>query len=127
MSKALGSAATSSGALVYCIELDAATRTNAGFLLAAHLVLCEGRTPVEAAAHFTGPAAPFPLMPFRDATFLPADYALGLADCLGGLQRAVALGWFDVRNFDAKVLRGCKVLGNGDIGGFGRQLDLTDA
>jgi hypothetical protein len=106
MSKALGAAASSAGALVYCIEPDAAARANAAFLLAAHLVLCEGRTPAEAAAHFEGPVAPFNVVPFRDATFLPADYPLSLADCLGALQRVAGLGWFSIRSFDAKVQRG---------------------
>ena len=55
--------------LIYCIEPFPEALANACFLLAAFLLLRGGCTPAQAAAPFVGPNAPFPLRPFRDATF----------------------------------------------------------
>ena len=103
ITKALTMTHADGSILVYYIEPDAAARANASFLLAAYLLLCAGFSPHDAASPFLGPAAPFALAPFRDASYLAADYPLTLTDCMLGLHRAVSLGWYDVADFDAEV------------------------
>ena len=107
ITKAMAMTDTDGSVLVYYIEPEAAARANASFLLAAYLILCSGFSPVDAASSFLGPTAPFVPLPFRDASYLPPDYPLTLIDCLMGLQRAVALGWYDLAKFDVEVRLDC--------------------
>jgi cell division cycle 14 len=85
---------------VYCIEPTVACRANACFLLAAFMVLRNGWSPEQAAKTFQPPALPFTLEPFRDAAFAEPTFGLSIYDCLLGLARAVALGWYDHATFD---------------------------
>uniref|UniRef100_A0A6U4KCZ2 protein-tyrosine-phosphatase n=1 Tax=Hemiselmis andersenii TaxID=464988 RepID=A0A6U4KCZ2_HEMAN len=73
--------------------------TNAAFLLSSYLVVEHGRTPEDAWAPFET-MLDSPVCPFRDASFLPDSYKLTVLSCLGGLKRAMSLGWYDPANFD---------------------------
>jgi cell division cycle 14 len=95
------------GVLLYCIEPEFDCIANSAFLLGAFLLLHTGCSPAEAAEPFMGSSAPFDPIPFRDATFAPQDFDLTLLDCLEGLARAVALGWFDVKTFDLQAFQVC--------------------
>jgi hypothetical protein len=98
------------GALVYCVETDPAARANLAVLIAAHLLLSDGRPPAAAAAAAVAavsPAGAGPLPAFRDATYAAAGFGLGVGDCAAGLARAVGNGWYSPVEFDAEVGRGC--------------------
>ena len=88
--------------IVYCISDCFEDTANASFLLASYMMLCQGRTAEDAAEPFTCHTAPFTLRPFRDASVLETDYPLSLLDCLKGLSKAVAHGWFSIESFDAQ-------------------------
>jgi cell division cycle 14 len=86
--------------LIYTFENTYQTRSNSCLLLAAFMMLNQGWSLDKAAALFCSSNLPFPLVPFRDATFQKADFGLDLLDCLSGLARASELGWYEQKSFD---------------------------
>ncbi len=101
--------------LVYCMENIAHAQANASFLLGAFLMINHSWTAEQAAQPFTGPSAPFKLMPFRDATFIDVYYELSLLSCLKGLCRALQNGWFELRSFNIDRYQALDDPGGGDI------------
>lgn len=90
----------SSSLIVYCFEPMSAYRANACLLLAAFMMLNKGWSLDQASSFFGCSKLPFPLVPFRDATYSPANFGLTLKDCLAGLARASELGWYKHKAFD---------------------------
>jgi cell division cycle 14 len=41
-------------------------------------------------------------VPFRDAGEEPSPFEIYVIDCLRGLERAIALGWYNFKKFDYK-------------------------
>ena len=86
--------------MCYYAERDIRLRTNAAFLLGAFLVIVMGLSPEDAVKPLEalGPCA---FLPFRDATHTrPSNFHLTLLNCMQGLKRAIAQGWFDLSTFD---------------------------
>jgi hypothetical protein len=104
MVKRMEQATSSSSLIIYCIDPDFKSHANACFLLGSFLVLHCGKTPQEAAKPFTGAAVPTQPVPFRDASWVPSDFDLTLVDCLGGIARAMQLGWFDPASFEPPLI-----------------------
>jgi cell division cycle 14 len=101
--------------LVYCFDETFEAQANSSFLLGSLLMVHFGWTPDEAAEPFVGASSPFKLRPFRDATFSPRPYPLRLPECLKGLAKSIALGWFDCKTFDAKQYEELDNPYNGDV------------
>eukprot|EP00929_Paragymnodinium_shiwhaense_P112057 TRINITY_DN80316_c0_g1_i1.p1 TRINITY_DN80316_c0_g1~~TRINITY_DN80316_c0_g1_i1.p1 ORF type:complete len:686 (+),score=118.82 TRINITY_DN80316_c0_g1_i1:139-2196(+) len=92
----------SNRALVHCCSPDPRHKANAVLLISLYRVIVQ-RLPVSAAF------APFrvianTLRPFRDASALPTSvFHLTVEDCLLGMEKAIELGWFDYKTFDAET------------------------
>jgi cell division cycle 14 len=77
---------------VLCVGEGRRALTNAVFLLGCHMVLKLDMTPEQATLRFRW-LTPSHLEPYRDATFHPPDFHLGLTDCWRGLARGKERGW----------------------------------
>jgi len=55
------------------------------------------------------------LVPFRDAGEEPSDFECSVTDCLEGLERAIALGWYNFLAFDYKEFEHNHKLEHGDM------------
>jgi len=119
---------------VICYYSSAAptTRTNAAYLICAWQVLYMNKTPEESFAGFTGgrgakvvSSPPRSVMnggddvlspiPFHDATQYACTYDLTVLDCIRGLVKARAYGFFDFSSFDLKEYRFYEQVENGDL------------
>ena len=76
--------------IVYCAERGRRPVTNAVFLMGSYLVLVMKRSPDEIWSRFE---SAYNFEPYRDATFVTADFGLTLLDCWRGLACGRALGW----------------------------------
>lgn len=52
---------------------------------------------------------------FRDASYGPCTYKCSILDCLRGLEYAIHLKWFDVRNFNLRDYEYFERVENGDL------------
>jgi hypothetical protein len=76
-------------------------RTNCAFLLAAFMIV-EMKYSVDKAWEPFKSIGSTVLSAFRDASpDSPQDYSLTIRTCLQALERAIKLGWYDPRTFDA--------------------------
>ena len=78
--------------IVFCIDEGRRMLTNAVCLLGSYMILKLGFSPatVMASFHWLDPSH---LTPYRDATFLKADFDLLLDDCFCALFRSQTHGW----------------------------------
>ena len=81
-----------SDAIVFIADDGPRALTNAAFLLGAYMLIMLEMDPSAVAERFAG-IDPARLEPYRDASFDPPDFGLSLADCWGGIYRAMAHGW----------------------------------
>lgn len=82
---------TKKGHQVVCCGSDERERANAYFLLASYLVVDENWTVDQACVCFERSGVT--MLPFRDASNLPADFFLSLRDCVSAVWKAKHLGW----------------------------------
>lgn len=54
-------------------------------------------------------------MPFVDAGEEPSDFHITVLDCLRGIEKAIALGWYEFRKFDYKLYENYHKLEVGDM------------
>lgn len=87
--------------LVYYSDENPLVQTNMALLLASYMLLCHGWKAEQAVKPFAM-IEPNPFKPFRDATYLAADFPVTLLDCLHSMKKAKTLGWFDYDSFDAE-------------------------
>lgn len=84
--------------LVHCCSSTPQLRANAAYLVCAYQVVVLRTSPKQAWAPFAGVEPR--LLPFRDASSRPCSFELTVLDCLEGLAKAMALGWFNLASFD---------------------------
>ncbi|KAF5220931.1 hypothetical protein ECC02_006091 [Trypanosoma cruzi] len=84
--------------LVFCSGLSSHDRANAVCLLACFCVATLGWS---ASATWQAFQSTYPpLLPFRDAGNAASAFSLPIFDVISGLEKAVTLGWYNVRTFD---------------------------
>ncbi|RNF06312.1 putative protein tyrosine phosphatase [Trypanosoma conorhini] len=84
--------------IVFCSGLGNHERANAACLLACFCVAAL-RWSAEATWRVFQACYP-PIIPFRDASCGASTFPLLIPDVIAGLEKAIALGWYDVRDFD---------------------------
>ncbi|KAG8346988.1 putative tyrosine phosphatase [Trypanosoma vivax] len=87
--------------VVFCSGLGNHERANVACLAACFCVATLRWTAAQT-WHIFQRAFP-PIMSFRDASYGASSFPLMLPDILGGLQRAIKLGWYNVRTFDLQT------------------------
>ena len=92
-----------SNSLVYFAGQGRRALTNAAFLLGAFMILRWNMDADGVEARFGDPAQ---FEGYRDATYSPADFRLGLIDCWRGLARARDLGWIGAPAADRPTMWG---------------------
>lgn len=97
----------------YCTN-DFESVSNTSFLLSAYLMLEHSMTPEQAVAPFTTITG-IPIVPFRDPTYAKSSFPLSVLDCLCGLRKAAACGWFDLKTFDLDLYEDLDEPANGDM------------
>ncbi|KAK7099921.1 dual specificity protein phosphatase CDC14A-like isoform X2 [Littorina saxatilis] len=100
--------------IVHYTSFDARKRANSAFLIASYAIIYLKKTPEEAYKPLVAGANP-PFLPFRDASFGPCSYNLTLLDCLHGLDKALANGFFDFETFDVDEYEHYEKVENGDF------------
>lgn len=85
--------------IVYWSATDAASVTNAAYLLGAFLCVELNLSVDQAWLPFSS-LAPSPFRPYRDATWAPSPFDLTIKDCWAGLLKARSTGLFDPAAFD---------------------------
>ena len=95
--------AEESNSLVYFAGQGRRALTNAAFLLGAFMILRWNMDAEGVEARFGDPAQ---FEGYRDATYSPADFRLGLIDCWRGLARARDLGWIGAPAADRPTMWG---------------------
>ncbi|RNF09366.1 tyrosine phosphatase [Trypanosoma rangeli] len=84
--------------IVFCSGLDNHERANAACLLAC---FCVATLRWSAAATWRVFESLYPpIIPFRDASCSMSMFPLVISDVIAGLEKAIALGWYDVCTFD---------------------------
>lgn len=96
----------------YCSH-DPKKRANAAYLMGAYQVIMGGKPADAAYQPFNGIYPPF--LPFRDATCGICTFHLTVVDCLKGLEKAIEIGWFDIRRFDVESYEFFEKVENGDM------------
>jgi cell division cycle 14 len=99
LNKKLRSHSLSKKKIVHYTSLDAHKRANAAYLIAAYAVIYLEKTPEDAFRPLVGGTSPS-FVPFRDASFGVSVYTISILDCLKGLARAKAAGFFNFDDFD---------------------------
>lgn len=79
--------------------------------MGAFLIVCQGYTAEEAYQPFEH----LQLVGFRDAGEEPSSYECTVFDCLKGLEKAIALSWYNYLKFDYKEYEFNHKLENGDM------------
>jgi hypothetical protein len=69
MAERIANATLTNNLVIYCLERDCPSITNASFLLAAFLIIVASKTLAQAAELITGPSSPYFLARFRDVSF----------------------------------------------------------
>eukprot|EP01062_Namystynia_karyoxenos_P031617 TRINITY_DN2344_c0_g2_i1.p1 TRINITY_DN2344_c0_g2~~TRINITY_DN2344_c0_g2_i1.p1 ORF type:complete len:635 (+),score=155.49 TRINITY_DN2344_c0_g2_i1:91-1905(+) len=90
---------------------DARTRTNVACVCASYLVLRRGFDASKAAET----VAPMHTVPFHDASTGLDTFQLRIPDVVGGLAKAVGLGWYNVDNFNVQEYEHYEQIENGDF------------
>jgi len=99
---------------VYFVCSPRPTRLANGVLLAASFrMLHLGLSAASAFAPFARLSKRLP--PYRDASQVASSHSLSVLDCLRGLQRALGLGWYDPRAFDATEWARGETAAGGDM------------
>mmetsp|Transcript_17487 Transcript_17487/g.25851 ORF Transcript_17487/g.25851 Transcript_17487/m.25851 type:complete len:502 (-) Transcript_17487:154-1659(-) len=122
--------------ICYYSAADHAKRANASFLICAWQILFLHRTPEEALRGFqnadhgsntsfqknasspplvSNSLTTIPLKPFHDASPCICTYDLGVMDCLKGLVKARAHGFFDFNAFNVAEYEHFEQVENGDL------------
>lgn len=70
------------------------TEANGAFLIGSFLIISKG-WPISKIEDALGAAYLHSLKPFRDAGVGPDDFPLTVIDCLKGIERALALNWYN--------------------------------
>ena len=78
--------------IIYSVDQDPRSLTNAVFLVGAYLILLENKAAADVLETFDWLDDSL-VEHFRDATYSHADFRLTLEDCWRGLERGVTLGW----------------------------------
>ena len=99
--------------LVHYTKGNARTRTNSIFLIASYAVLYLDWSPDRMYKDFV--KLQLPLVPFRDASFGPSIYNLGMIDVLKGLIKAKGFGFLNFDQFSLDEYRYYERVENGDF------------
>eukprot|EP01135_Chromosphaera_perkinsii_P010094 Nk52_evm19s2011 gene=Nk52_evmTU19s2011 len=99
--------------LVHYCKGNARARTNAIFLIASYAVLYLDWSPDKMYKEFI--KLQLPLVPFRDASFGPSIYNLGMIDVLKGLLKAKSCGFLNFNNFSLDEYQYYERVENGDF------------
>lgn len=95
-------------------SLDSAKRTNAAYLMGAFQIISLKRSADEAWKPFEKISPP--LAAYRDASYGEhCSYKCHVLDCLRGLEYAIKLGWFDIKNFNLRDYEFYERVENGDL------------
>ena len=79
---------------------DYAHQANSAFLMAAYMIIIEGKTADEAWEKFKPYHHKF--VAYVDASQADKDYECTILHCLKGLELAIKLGWYDYETFDVE-------------------------
>jgi cell division cycle 14 len=102
-----------SARIVHYCSHDPKKRANAACLIGAFQVIVLGKSGDASYQPFAGIYPPF--LPFRDATCGMCTYSCTILDCLKGLEKAIACGWFDWTRFDVDSYEFFEKVENGDM------------
>lgn len=94
-------------------SLDSAKKANAAYLMGAFQVIILKKTAEEAWKPFQKVQPPF--ADYRDASYGACTYKCTILHCLRGLEYAIKLKWFDVRNFNLRDYEFYERIENGDM------------
>uniref|UniRef100_A0A2C9JH81 Uncharacterized protein n=1 Tax=Biomphalaria glabrata TaxID=6526 RepID=A0A2C9JH81_BIOGL len=100
--------------IVHYTSFDARKQANAAFMISSYAIIYLKKTPEEAYRPLVAGSNP-PFLPFRDASFGPCSYNLTLLDCLHGLNKALANGFFNFETFDVDEYEHYEKVENGDL------------
>lgn len=114
LNKKLKSFSLAKKRIVHYTSFDARKRANAAFLIASYAIIYLKKTPEEAYRPLVAGSNP-PFLPFRDASFGACTYNLTLLDCLHGLSKALANGFFSYDTFDVDEYEHYEKVENGDF------------
>ncbi|XP_063409936.1 dual specificity protein phosphatase CDC14A-like isoform X2 [Mytilus trossulus] len=114
LNKKLKSFSLAKKRIIHYTSYDARKRANAAFLISAYSVIYLKKTPEEAYRPLVAGSNP-PFLPFRDASFGACTYNLTLLDCLHGLSKALANGFFNFDTFDVDEYEHYERVENGDF------------
>eukprot|EP00929_Paragymnodinium_shiwhaense_P009032 TRINITY_DN113057_c0_g1_i1.p1 TRINITY_DN113057_c0_g1~~TRINITY_DN113057_c0_g1_i1.p1 ORF type:complete len:484 (-),score=60.23 TRINITY_DN113057_c0_g1_i1:266-1717(-) len=92
---------------------DPRKQANSALMVCAYKVVVEGRTADETWEPFARAGLSF--LPFRDATAKHDDFDLTILDCLRGLEKAMACGWFHWHTFNTVNYSYFAKIENGDM------------
>ncbi|EAR91113.2 tyrosine phosphatase, putative (macronuclear) [Tetrahymena thermophila SB210] len=93
--------------------VDSNKRTNACYLICAYQVIILNRGADSAWAPFAKVQPPF--NDYRDASYGYCTYKCTILDCLRGLEYAIKLKWFNVRDFKLRDYEYYERVENGDL------------
>lgn len=113
MEKLLGDTSYSKYAIYHYTGVDSAKRANAAYLMGAFQIIILKRTSDDAWKPFANTKPAF--ADFRDASYGECTYKCTILHCLRGLEYAIKLGWFDVRNFNLRDYEFYERVENGDL------------
>ena len=99
--------------LVHFTGTNPNKRANAACLALSYLVVVERLTPEAAWAKLSDVSPPF--KEFVDASQYTHAFTMTILDVLRGLSNAVALGWYDFREFDLEGFEHWKKIDTGDL------------
>ncbi|KAL5016950.1 hypothetical protein ScPMuIL_006539 [Solemya velum] len=114
LNKKLKSFSLAKKRIVHYTSFDARKRANAAFLIGAYAIIYLKKTPEEAYRPLVAGSNP-PFLPFRDASFGACTYNLTLLDCLHGISKALANGFFNFETFDVDEYEHYEKVENGDF------------
>ncbi|XP_052775342.1 dual specificity protein phosphatase CDC14A-like isoform X2 [Mya arenaria] len=114
LNKKLKSFSLAKKRIVHYTSFDARKRANAAFLIASYAIIYLKKTPEEAYRPLVAGSNP-PFLPFRDASFGACTYNLTLLDCLHGLNKGLANGFFNFDSFDVDEYEHYERVENGDL------------
>ncbi|XP_061182141.1 dual specificity protein phosphatase CDC14A-like isoform X6 [Saccostrea echinata] len=114
LNKKLKSFSLAKKRIIHYTSFDARKRANAAFLISAYAIIYLKKTPEEAYRPLVAGSNP-PFLPFRDASFGACSYNLTLLDCLHGLSKALANGFFNFETFDVDEYEHYEKVENGDF------------
>ncbi|XP_069126071.1 dual specificity protein phosphatase CDC14AB-like isoform X5 [Argopecten irradians] len=100
--------------IIHYTSFDARKRANAAFLISSYAIIYLKKTPEEAYRPLVAGSNP-PFLPFRDASFGACTYNLTLLDCLHGISKALANGFFNFDTFDVDEYEHYEKVENGDF------------